>query len=49
MKPNDITITINFLNGTEGEPYNNDVVDSDVTNDIVFSIVNGEEVSVDNN
>ena len=48
-KSENATITVNFLNGTYGEPYTNDVNDSDVTNDVVFSFVNGEEVtSLDN-
>lgn len=44
-KSENATITVNFLNGTYGEPYTNDVNDSDVTNDVVFSFVNGEEVT----
>lgn len=47
-KAKDATITINFLNGTKGDSYNNDVMGCDVTNDVVFSYVNGEEVPVDN-
>ena len=43
------TITVNFRNGTYGDSYYNDVNECDVTNDIVFSFVNGEEVTVPNN
>lgn len=48
-KADSATITVNFRNGTYGDSYYNDVNECDVTNDIVFSFVNGEEVAVPDN